>query len=153
MLDSGVKVGIDGVVLGTSDMGRTLVRGDRFSHAYDLVRSIVSDDLLPTIGPGVSMQRVHEYAMAGVRRRRSQMESIGMLHPGVDVESAYRRRNVGHLMGKQESFSNEFRPGSHHRLQHGDIGAAELPWIFGEYALTYEDMWYVGRDRVFVTST
>lgn len=152
MLDSGVKVGIGGVVMGTSDMGRTLVRGERFEAAYALIRTIVTERFMPFIRPNTAMEEVHRYAMRAIEDSRGDLEALGMVDPGVDVEQAYRRRNVGHLMGKQESFANEFRPGSQHLLRVGDLGAAEMPWIYGDVALTHEDMWFIGRDRVYVTS-
>lgn len=153
MLDAGVKVGFGGVVLGTSDMARSLVRGERYTSAYAVVREVVTREVIPRIRAGATMESIHDTAMDAVGRRRADLEQLRMLDPGVDFLEAYRRRNVGHLMGKQESFSNEFRPGDRHALRPGDLGAAELPWIFGDVAVTYEDMWYIdGSGAVHVTT-
>lgn len=153
MLDAGVRVGFGGVVLGTSDMARSLVRGERYSDVYALVREVVTGEVIPRIRADATMESIHDTAMDAVGSRRAEFERLRMLDPGIDFLEAYRRRNVGHLMGKQESFSNEFRPGDRHALRTGDLGAAELPWIFGDVAVTYEDMWYIdGSGTVHVTT-
>lgn len=46
----------------------------------------------------------------------------------------YKKRNVGHLMGKQESFATELRPGHDHVLRVGDR------------TIGLEDMWFMGGE-------
>ncbi|MGE2842019.1 hypothetical protein ACQGFI_00375 [Rhodococcus sp. 2.95] len=80
------------------------------------------------------------------------MIEIGMLGEHTDFDTIYRRRNVGHLMGKQESFANELRPGYKHALDIGSFGAAEIPWRYNDAAIGTEDLWYIGADRTYILS-
>ena len=152
MLDAGVKISVNGVVLATSDMARSLMLADEGIKAYELFKTVVRDGIIGQIAAGAVMSDVHEGTMAIVTNIRTQIEELGLLAPDVDFAAQYRKRNVGHLMGKQESFANELRPGYNHVLEVGDLGAAELPWLFDDYAVGTEDMWYIGKSRTYITS-
>ena len=152
MLDAGVKISVDGVVLATSDMARSLMLTDEGIQAYALFKTVVRDGIVGQLVPGAVMADVHEGTMTVVTGIRTQLEELGLLAPEVDFVAQYRKRNVGHLMGKQESFANELRPGYNHVLEVGDLGAAELPWLFDDYAVGTEDMWYIGKSRTYITS-
>ena len=43
MLDAGVKISVDGVVLATSDMARSLMLADEGLKAYELFKTVVRD--------------------------------------------------------------------------------------------------------------
>lgn len=148
-LDSGVKVSIDGVVLGTSDMGRSLPISDGAKLAYDTLTQVIREQIIPSIRPGVPMSDVHAAALESITAVRSTLEEAGLLAPETDFVSWYLKRNVGHLMGKQESFANELRPGYSHVLRVGDYGAAETPWRFGTIGISTEDLWFIGDDQTF----
>lgn len=148
-LDCGVKVTIDGVVLATSDMGRSLPLTPGASQAYDTLNRVIREQIIPSIRPGVRMSEVHAEAMESLTAARGELEEAGLLAEGTDFVSWYNKRNVGHLMGKQESFANELRPGYEHVLRVGDYGAAETPWRFGRIGISAEELWFIGRDRTF----
>lgn len=149
-IDSGVKLTINGVILSTSDMARSALRNEAAQRGYDVLTNIIRDEMIPAIRPGVRMDSIHELAVNAIERERTKLEDAGILGAGVDFASPYRKRNVGHLMGKQESFANELRPGYHHVLEVGDYGAAELPWRFGTYSIATEDMWFIGEDQTYL---
>ncbi|WP_449278913.1 M24 family metallopeptidase [Leucobacter sp. GX24907] len=148
-LDTGVKVTIDGVVLATSDMGRSLPLTPGAAQAYDTLTRVIREHIIPSIRPGVAMSQVHADAVDTLTAVRGELEEAGLLAADTDFVSWYNKRNVGHLMGKQESFANELRPGYTHVLRVGDYGAAETPWRFGETGISTEDLWFIGRDRTF----
>ncbi|MGO4383199.1 M24 family metallopeptidase [Specibacter sp. RAF43] len=149
-LDAGVKVTAGGVVLATSDMARSLLLTPEGKEAYDLLTQVVREDIVGALRPGAVCSDVHAQTMVALTAIRPQLEALGMLAEGVDFVSEYKKRNVGHLMGKQESFANELRPGYDNVLHVGSLGAAEIPWRFGDYAIGTEDMWYIGADKTFV---
>src|SRR6185312_6650251 len=110
---------------------------------------IVRDVIIGAIQPGVVCEQVHERTMEAMVNIRESLEALGMLSPEIDFVREYRKRNVGHLMGKQESFANELRPGYSQVLAVGSLGAAEIPWRFGDHAIGTEDMWYIGKEQTF----
>ncbi|WP_029109829.1 aminopeptidase P family N-terminal domain-containing protein [Mycobacterium sp. URHD0025] len=149
-LDAGVRVSIDGVTLATSDMARSLPRTPEAKEAYGFFFTVVRDGIIGQLRPGVICENVHEGTMRFLEPHLPRMIEIGMLGDDIDFTTIYRRRNVGHLMGKQESFANELRPGYKHTLDVGSYGAAEIPWRYNNAAIGTEDMWYIGRDRTYV---
>ncbi|WP_449276999.1 M24 family metallopeptidase [Leucobacter sp. GX24907] len=148
-LDTGVKVTIDGVVVATSDMGRSLPLTAGAAQAYGVLTRVIREQIIPSIRPGVPMSQVHAEALESLTAVRGELEEAGLLEADTDFVSWYQKRNVGHLMGKQESFANELRPGYEHVLRVGDYGAAETPWRFGKIGISTEDLWFIGEDRTF----
>lgn len=148
-LDSGVKITVNGVVLGTSDMGRSLPLNDKVELGYRTLTQVIREQIIPSIRPGVPMHEVHAQALESLTAVRADLEAAGVLEADTDFVSWYKKRNVGHLMGKQESFANELRPGYDHVLRVGDYGAAETPWRYGKIGISTEDLWFIGADRTY----
>lgn len=149
-LDAGVKVTIDGVTVATSDMARSMLRTDEGREAYELLTTAVREGVIGALGPGVVCEDVHAATLAHLATIRPRMVELGLLGPEVDFDTEYRKRNVGHLMGKQESFANELRPGYRHVLSVGSYGAAEIPWRYGRHAIGTEDLWFLGSERTYI---
>ena len=148
-LDAGIRVAKNGVVLATSDMARTLPLTADARSAYAVLTNVMRNTTIPALRPGTVCEDVHSLTMAELERVRDELEACGVMAPGVDFAAEYRNRNVGHLMGKQESFANELRPGHKQTLSAGAIGAAEIPWRFDKYSLATEDMWLIGEQDTF----
>ncbi|GAA5051786.1 aminopeptidase P family N-terminal domain-containing protein [Nocardia callitridis] len=151
-LDAGVRVVIDGVTVATSDMARSLPRTAAAKQAYSFFFDVVREGIIGQLVPGVLCEDVHEGTLRYLAPHLDRMVEIGMLGTEVDFNTEYRKRNVGHLMGKQESFANELRPGYKHMLDVGSFGAAEIPWRYENAAIGTEDLWYIGRDRTYIVS-
>ncbi|PKW18291.1 M24 family metallopeptidase [Saccharopolyspora spinosa] len=151
-LDAGVRIVFDGVTVATSDMARSLPRTAAAKEAYNFFFDVVREGIIGQLKPGVVCEDVHEGTLRYLAPHLDRMVEIGMLGTEVDFNTEYRKRNVGHLMGKQESFANELRPGYKHVLAVGSYGAAEIPWRYENAAIGTEDLWYIGRDRTYVLS-
>ncbi|WP_063039616.1 aminopeptidase P family N-terminal domain-containing protein [Nocardia grenadensis] len=151
-LDAGVRIVIDGVIVATSDMARSLPRTPAAKEAYAFFFDVVREGIIGQLRPGVICEDVHEGTLRYLAPHLDRMVEIGMLGTEVDFNTEYRKRNVGHLMGKQESFANELRPGYKHVLDIGSYGAAEIPWRYDNAAIGTEDLWYIGRDRTYIVS-
>ncbi|KAM9863346.1 hypothetical protein ACI1US_00664 [Leucobacter sp. BZR 635] len=149
-LDAGVKITVNGVVLATSDMARTLTLTPGATRAFRVLTDVIRESIIPSIRPGVPVSEVHSQALTSLTAVRVELEDAGVLDPQTDFVSWYKKRNVGHLMGKQESFANELRPGYSHVLRVGDYGAAETPWRFGNVGISTEDLWFIGEERTFI---
>ncbi|GAA2181590.1 hypothetical protein GCM10009847_23950 [Leucobacter tardus] len=148
-LDAGVQVVVDGVVVATSDMARSVLRTSEGREAYETLTRVVRDEIIPHLRPGVVCEDVHARTLAHLATVRPRMQEIGLLGDEVDFDAEYSKRNVGHLMGKQESFANELRPGYRFVLREGSYGAAEIPWRYDRHAIGTEDLWYIGADRTY----
>ncbi|MEU6267804.1 M24 family metallopeptidase [Saccharopolyspora shandongensis] len=151
-LDAGVRIVVDGVTVATSDMARSLPRTAAAKEAYRFFFDVVREGIIGQLKPGVVCEDVHEGTLRYLAPHLDRMIAIGMLGTDVDFNGEYRKRNVGHLMGKQESFANELRPGYKHVLEVGSYGAAEIPWRYENAAIGTEDLWYIGRDRTYIVS-
>ncbi|MFI6703537.1 aminopeptidase P family N-terminal domain-containing protein [Streptomyces sp. NPDC050509] len=151
-LDAGVRIVFDGVNVATSDMARSLPRTTAAKEAYAFFFDVVREGIIGQLKPGVVCEDVHEGTLRYLAPHLEQMVAIGMLGTDIDFNTEYRKRNVGHLMGKQESFANELRPGYKHVLGVGSYGAAEIPWRYENAAIGTEDLWYIGRDRTYIVS-
>ncbi|MBB5749505.1 M24 family metallopeptidase [Micrococcus sp. TA1] len=148
-LDAGVKVTVDGVTLATSDMARSVLRSENGKEAYELLTTAVREGIIDSLRPGMVCEDVHANTLKYLEDVRPRMIEIGLLGHEVDFNAEYSKRNVGHLMGKQESFANELRPGYTHVLTAGSYGAAEIPWRYGDHAIGTEDLWYIGESRTY----
>jgi Xaa-Pro aminopeptidase len=151
-LDAGVRIVFDGVNVATSDMARSLPRTTAAKEAYSFFFDVVREGIIGQLKPGVVCEDVHEGTLRYLAPHLDRMVEIGMLGTEVDFNTEYRKRNVGHLMGKQESFANELRPGYKHVLEVGSYGAAEIPWRYENAAIGTEDLWYIGRDHTYILS-
>lgn len=151
-LDAGVRITFDGITVATSDMARSLPRTAGAKLAYEFFFDVVREGIIGQLRPGVVCEDVHEGTLDYLAPHLERMIEIGMLGEEVDFNTEYRKRNVGHLMGKQESFANELRPGYKHVLDVGSFGAAEIPWRYGDVAIGTEDLWYIGADRTYILS-
>ncbi|WP_280462191.1 M24 family metallopeptidase [Nocardia carnea] len=151
-LDAGVRIVCDGVTVATSDMARSLPRTPAAKEAYAFFFDVVREGIIGQLAPGVICEDVHEGTLRYLAPHLDRMVEIGMLGTEIDFDTEYRKRNVGHLMGKQESFANELRPGYKHVLDIGSYGAAEIPWRYENAAIGTEDLWYIGRDRTYIVS-
>lgn len=151
-IDAGVKVVVDGVILGTSDLCRTLVHGEEVRRLYEEFTANVRDDLIGALRPGVAMSDAHRISIDRLAPLVPWMTEVGLMPEGIDLVHEYRLRNVGHLMGKQESFTTEIKPGHSYRLKVGAYGAAEIQWPYEDVSIGAEEMWYVGPDRTYILS-
>lgn len=151
-LDAGVRVTYDGVTLATSDMARSLPRTEGSKQAYQFFFDVVREGIIGQLRPGVVCEDVHEGTLDYLAPHLSRMIDLGVLGPEVDFNTEYRKRNVGHLMGKQESFANELRPGYTYALETGSFGAAEIPWRYDNVAIGTEELWYIGKEKTYILS-
>ncbi|AOW92061.1 hypothetical protein BFN03_03330 [Rhodococcus sp. WMMA185] len=140
-LDAGLAVVVDGVTLATSDVARTYLGSDEATGVYEAFQKIVRETIADQLRPGVVFADLHGHVLERIRSERSLLSSAGLWPSGIDLDTRYAMRNVGHLMGRQESFSSEFRVGEAEQLRIGDYGACEIQWPFGNHAIGAEEMW------------
>ncbi|MBC3191076.1 M24 family metallopeptidase [Pseudonocardia sp. C8] len=142
-LDAGLAVVVDGLTLATSDAARTFVSDPDAERAYEILIRIVRSTISEQITEGAVFADVHRRVVDQLVAERDGLVKAGFWPEQIDLAGRYALRNVGHLMGRQESFSSEFRPGDREVVRVGDFGACEIQWPIGEYSIGAEDMWLV----------
>ncbi|MEV0084515.1 Xaa-Pro aminopeptidase [Saccharopolyspora sp. NPDC050642] len=151
--DAGLKITVDGVVLATSDIARSLVRSAEGQEAYRIFTDVIRNGVIPGIRPGTVCEKVHHGCVELVLEHEAELVESGIMPAGIDLHADYGRRNVGHLMGKQESFLTELRPGHTYMLGEGSFGACEIQWPYHDHSIASEDLWYIGRDATYAISS
>ncbi len=151
--DAGVKITVDGVVMATSDIARSLVRTPGGRQAYRIFTDVIRDGVIPNMRPGTVCEKVHQDCVDLLLEHEAELVESGLMPAGIDLHAEYGRRNVGHLMGKQESFLTELRPGHAYVLAEGSFGACEIQWPYRDHSIASEDLWYVGRDATYAISS
>lgn len=146
-IDAGFKVIVDGVILGTSDICRILTFDEDVRRAYGLFTEIIRTEVIPVLRPGISMSEVHKLCVERILPHRKWLISAGLMPEAADLVQGYKNRNVGHLMGRQESFTTEFKPGEEYELKIGSYGAAEIQWPYRNYSIGTEDLWFIGEEQ------
>ncbi|WP_395475256.1 Xaa-Pro aminopeptidase [Saccharopolyspora spinosa] len=151
--DAGLKIAVDGVVMATSDIARSLVRSPGGQAAYRIFTDVIRNGIIPNLRPGSVCEKVHHDCVELVLAHEAELVESGLMPAGIDLHAEYGRRNVGHLMGKQESFLTELRPGHTYVLSEGSFGACEIQWPYRDHSIAAEDLWYVGRDATYAISS
>src|SRR5690606_27484871 len=123
------------------DIGRSLVTTPEGQEAYELFLKIVREDVIENLRPGTVCHVAHTECVDAIMKHEDRLVEMGMMPPGLDMYTEYGRRNIGHLMGKQESFATELRPGHDYALHEGAIGAVEIQWPHLTYSIAAEDLW------------
>jgi hypothetical protein len=152
-LDAGLKLTMDGVVLATSDLARTLATTDRARDACELLTAALKTTMESALVVGRRFSEVHQDCLNVLSSSRDALEQLAFLHPDQQMELIYAKRNVGHLMGKQESFVSEFRPGDADVLREYAVGAIEIQWPSQAGAIGVEEMWALGPDGLVVLTS
>lgn len=142
-LDAGLAVTVDGVTLATSDVASTYLGNNEAQQAYQIFQGIVRDTIANEITVGTVFESLHSHVVDRLFAASRELDRLGFWPSGIDLRQRYGLRNVGHLMGRQESFTSEFRPGDHETIRVGDYGACEIQWPFARHAIGAEDMWIV----------
>lgn len=140
-LDAGLALVVDGVTLATSDVASLYVRNEAALRTEAIFRDIVRDTITDSIQPGTVFEDIHAKLLDRLYEQSDELKQLGFWPEDIDLRERYGWRNVGHLMGRQESFSSEFRPGDREVVRVGDYGACEIQWPFADHAFGVEDMW------------
>lgn len=145
-IDAGLLLHRDGLILGSSDVARTLVSSAGSEQVRLEFRRIVRDRIFPMLKPGTTGPEVHRAVTRELDESKPLMERHGLWPRRNWSATEGFTRNVGHLMSKQESLVTEFTPGSTARLGEGEVVAIEIQWAFSDLGLAHEDMAVVTVD-------
>jgi len=146
-IDSGVFFAEkDGTIRAATDMGRTLVYGEKGRDLYACLHDTVTKEAIPHCRHHTASHEIYLAATRGLDALKDRLYATG-LTPQVDTYTVAYNRYVGHVVGKQRYVNTVFTRQSDYVLKTGVCGAIEIPWAFGRYGLQYEDMFVVHPDR------
>ena len=147
-IDAGILLlDSQGLILGTSDIARTLPLSFQSNKIYELIKNTIKKYIIPNIK---NVDTFEEIYYQGIKSFSENCEDImkeyNLCPPSFSIIRDYNR-DIGHLMGKQESFDEKIFKGHKNKLRNNFIGCIEVQWQYKKHALVYEDMWYIGEQK------
>jgi Xaa-Pro aminopeptidase len=128
----------EGILLGCSDIARTLALSDEGVELYDVIQRTVRHTLIPKTAAGRTGDAIHS---DGVDQIWSLQERLSTNSLFVKLKSPHQEytRDVGHLLGKNNLAHLSFAKGENTQLREGMIACCEFQWPLNHNAIAYED--------------
>jgi len=124
-----------GVLLGCSDIARTLCFTKDGMDIYELFRQSVIDRLLPACRNGAEGKAIHHLAIEDLKRVDRPGNSLSRKI----ATPADFNRDVGHVLGKNNLSHLQFTASSSDVLEQGMIACCEYQWPLKGHTVAYED--------------
>ena len=141
--DTGILVfSAGGFLKAASDIGRNMELKDPGKGLYGILGRTIAEVIIPSLKPGRAGREVYRQIIDELAKHEGDLKKKGLMHEYTSLKSVYKR-DVGHLLGREEPTSLSLNENQEGVLEEGMVGAIELPWLFGEYALGYEDMFFI----------
>ena len=136
----------EGVLLGCSDIARTLPIADGGQELYEVFQRGVRQTLIPGLAPGRSGNDVHAEGSNAVWAQRARLAD-NPLFVNLDDPPREYDRDVGHLLGKNNLAHLRLVHGDQQQLREGMVACCEYQWPRLGNAIAYEDTCLVADDR------
>jgi Xaa-Pro aminopeptidase len=127
-----------------TDIGRGMVLEEKGRKLYEILENAICKSAIPAIKPGVKGKEIYHRLIDAVAQSEMTLKQMQLMHEHTSVREVYKR-NVGHLMGRQEPTALGISETQNQEFMEGTVGAVEFPWLFGEYAVGHEDMFFVDK--------
>ena len=128
----------EGVLLGCSDIARTLALSPASQDLYAIFESSVRHRLIPGARAGRVGAELHTEATEAIWGEHRQLAGnplfVNLAQPSHDYD-----RDVGHLLGKNNLAHLRFVEGENQKLREGMIACCEFQWPVNAHAVAYED--------------
>lgn len=134
----------EGYLLGVSDIARTLSFTEEGKEFYPLIVDGVRRHLIPAARAGSVAEDVFRVGVDAIWGRRHELKS-SRLTPEVVLSEVYKR-DVGHLLGKNDLSHLRYIDGDRGVLSEGMVSCLEYQWPIDGHALAYEDTCLVTPD-------
>jgi Xaa-Pro aminopeptidase len=135
-----------GVLLGCSDIARTLPLSEDARELYDVFQHGVRHTLIPGLAPGRTGDEVHAEGSDVVWSQRDRFRDNALFVDLADPATEYDR-DVGHLLGKNNLAHLRLVHGDRQPLREGTVACCEYQWPVRGNAVAYEDTCLVANDR------
>lgn len=144
-IDSGCLIyDKEGYLLGVSDIARTLSFTDEGQEIYPLIVDGVRRHLIPAARAGAVAEDVFRVGIEAIWGRRHELKS-SRLTPELVLADVYKR-DVGHLLGKNDLSHLRYIAGDRGVLSEGMVSCLEYQWPIDGHALAYEDTCMITPD-------
>jgi Xaa-Pro aminopeptidase len=142
-MDAGLLVYDEfGLYRAVSDITRSVVVGEEALWFYDLLDDALVSGVVAECRPGRTGEEVFRRGMVCLEPHRKEIVAAGFVPDGVSLTDSFKR-DVGHLLGKEEPATVGLRLGNHQTLEPGMVGAAEFQWPFRDHVIGVEDLFLV----------
>lgn len=128
----------EGVLLGCSDIARTLNFSDDGDRLYALLKNGVRNVLVPACAAGITGDAVHAAGVAALWNG-SLSPTLNSLFVDLLGPACAYDRDVGHLLGKNNLAHLRLVRGEQQHLREGMIACCEYQWPLSGHAIAYED--------------
>ncbi|MBA7556501.1 hypothetical protein ES705_49211 [subsurface metagenome] len=115
---------------------------------YNSMKDIIKNIIIPNIKNAVTFEEIFVYGLKIFSEKcENMLKQYNLCPSDFFIELDYSR-DIGHLMGKQESFDEKITKGNKNKIRNNLIGCLEIQWQYKKHALAYEDMWYKGDECI-----
>lgn len=125
-----------GMLLGCSDIARTLCFSEAGRELYELFRRGIRNTAIPGCTAGAAGREIHTSAVGVLQSDRGL--TANRLYPGLPSVAAYNR-DTGHLLGHNNLTHLKFTHGETATLREGMIACCEYQWPIANHSIAYED--------------
>lgn len=143
-IDGGLEIyDSRGMFLGVSDITRSTMGTEEVRSFYELLDAALIKGAIAACRAGAKGSDVFSAGLSFLEPHRSTLIRGAFMPASNGPLTRLFRRNIGHLIGKQEPATVEFAVDSELPLEAGMVGAAEFQWPYADYTIGIEDLFLV----------
>jgi Xaa-Pro aminopeptidase len=131
-----------GLYRAVSDITRSVVGSDEARWFYDLLERALLEGVIDSCRAGTTGDAVFRAGMVMVEEHRAEVISAGFA-PDVPSLTEGFKRDVGHLLGKQEPATVGLKLGVQGTVEAGMVAAAEFQWPYRDHCIGVEDIFLI----------
>ena len=142
-MDAGLLVYDEfGLYRAVSDVTRSVVVSEEARWFYDLLDRALVSGAIAECKAGRTGEEVFRSGMAYLEPHREEIVAAGFAPDVASLTDSFKR-DIGHLLGKEEPATVGLKLGNHETLEAGMVGAAEFQWPFRDHCIGVEDLFLV----------
>jgi Xaa-Pro aminopeptidase len=141
-LDAGLMA-LDGpgLIHACSDVARTVTFTPEGKEIYDIMQKC-AHETIQAVKPGKTFQDIYWTGIKKLASFQDKIRAIGMLPEGFMLTTDYRR-DIGHLLERQEAFTATFCRDKNDILDKYMLGCVEYQWPYKNHSIAFEEMFIV----------
>jgi Xaa-Pro aminopeptidase len=146
-IDGGLEIyDSRGIFRGVSDVTRSAVGSAHTRTFYQLLDRALLEGAISACRTGAKGSEVFDAGMTFLEPHKEEIVDGGFMPRTEMPVGDVFARNIGHLIGKQEPATVEFKSSDNGSLSAGMVAAAEFQWPFANYCIGVEDLLLVTDD-------